>query len=362
MRPVLEVADVFRRHGEAFRRDRAAHLGRVERRVMAAIQTCRTATLGGHVEQCGACGLSRPAYNSCRNRHCPKCQGLARAEWLEARQAELLPVPYFHVVFTLPSAGGGDRLPQQARRLRHSVPCRGRRAARHRRRPAPPRRRDRRRRRAAHLGAGACSIIRTCTASSPGAGCRLTRRRWVACRPGFFLPVRVLSRRFRTLFLGAARGRRSQPASCASPASLPISPSLRRFAERLGALRGTEWVVYSQASVRRPRAGARLSRPLHPPRRHRQQPPNPARRRPGQLHLEGLPPSRQDQGDDAGGRRVHPSVPAARRARRLPPHPPCRLPRQRPPHRQARALPRLARGAHARAAADARPIASATSD
>jgi len=102
MRPALEVADVFRRHGEAFRHDRGAHLGRVERRVMSAVEQCRTAALGGHTEQCGDCGLTRNAYNSCRNRHCPKCQGLARAEWLEARQAELLPVPYYHVVFTMP--------------------------------------------------------------------------------------------------------------------------------------------------------------------------------------------------------------------------------------------------------------------
>jgi hypothetical protein len=104
MRPTLEVADVFHRRGAAFRDHHGAHLGRVERRVMAAIEACRTPTLGGHVEQCGDCGLVRCAYNSCRNRHCPKCQGLARAEWLEARQAELLPVPYFHVVFTLPVA------------------------------------------------------------------------------------------------------------------------------------------------------------------------------------------------------------------------------------------------------------------
>jgi Transposase zinc-binding domain len=102
MRPVLEVADVFRRHGAAFRDRHDEHLGRIERRVMAAIEACRTPALGGHVEQCGDCGLVRCAYNSCRNRHCPKCQGLARAEWLEARQAELLPVPYFHVVFTMP--------------------------------------------------------------------------------------------------------------------------------------------------------------------------------------------------------------------------------------------------------------------
>jgi len=94
MRGTLEVADIFRRHGEAFRRSHHGHLGRVERRVMAAIEACRTPALGGHIEQCADCGLLRCAYNSCRNRHCPKCQGLARAEWLETRQAELLPVPY----------------------------------------------------------------------------------------------------------------------------------------------------------------------------------------------------------------------------------------------------------------------------
>jgi len=99
----LEVADVFRRHGEAYRRAHDGHLGRVERRVMSAIELCRTAALGGHTEACAECGLVRCAYNSCRNRHCPKCQGQARAEWLASRQAELLPVPYFHVVFTLPA-------------------------------------------------------------------------------------------------------------------------------------------------------------------------------------------------------------------------------------------------------------------
>src|ERR1700745_664950 len=103
MTPVLEVADVFRRHGEAFRQARAGHLGRVERRVMGAITACRTAALGGHLEQCNDCSATRIAYNSCRNRHCPKCQGPARAQWLAAREADLLPVPYFHVVFTLPA-------------------------------------------------------------------------------------------------------------------------------------------------------------------------------------------------------------------------------------------------------------------
>src|SRR3954452_1626050 len=103
MPPAVGVAGIFCRHGEAYRRDHAGHLGRVERRVMAAIEACRTARLGGHAERCADCGLIRIAYNSCRNRHCPKCQGAARAEWLAARQAELLPVPYFHVVFTLPA-------------------------------------------------------------------------------------------------------------------------------------------------------------------------------------------------------------------------------------------------------------------
>ncbi len=101
--PTLEVAEVFRRHGAAYRQTHGAALGRAERRVMGAIAACRTAALGGHVEQCEDCRLIRIAYNSCRNRHCPKCQGAARQEWLAARQDELLPVPYFHVVFTLPA-------------------------------------------------------------------------------------------------------------------------------------------------------------------------------------------------------------------------------------------------------------------
>src|SRR5258708_4338506 len=103
MRRALEVADVFRRHGAAYREAHAGHLSRGQRRVMGAIETCRSAALGGHVEQCDGCGQLRIAYNSCRNRHCPKCQGLARAQWLADRQSELLPVPYFHVVFTVPA-------------------------------------------------------------------------------------------------------------------------------------------------------------------------------------------------------------------------------------------------------------------
>jgi hypothetical protein len=92
-RPAFELADVLHRHGESYERANAGHLGRVERRVIGAITACRTAALGGHVERCDDCGLTRIVYNSCRNRHCGKCQGAARAEWLAARQAELLPVP-----------------------------------------------------------------------------------------------------------------------------------------------------------------------------------------------------------------------------------------------------------------------------
>src|SRR3974390_1955147 len=113
MAATLEVADIFRRHGEAFRQAHVGHLGRDERRVMGAITACRTAALGGHVEQCDDGGMSRIAYTSCRNRHCPKCQGSARVQWLAERQAELLPVPYFHVAFYLPAPARAPALPKK---------------------------------------------------------------------------------------------------------------------------------------------------------------------------------------------------------------------------------------------------------
>ena len=105
-RPRLEVADVFRQHGAAWRRANAGHLSLGQLQVMSAIEHCRTAALGGHVERCRDCGHSRIAYNSCRNRHCPKCQGAAARDWLAAREADLLPVGYFHLVFTLPAEIG----------------------------------------------------------------------------------------------------------------------------------------------------------------------------------------------------------------------------------------------------------------
>jgi hypothetical protein len=111
-RPTIEVADILRRHGEAYLGDHVGHVGRTEQRVMSAITAYRTAALGGHVEACDDCGATRIAYNSCRNRHCPKCQGAAREQWLAGRQAELLPVPYFHVVFTLPAPIVGHGFPE----------------------------------------------------------------------------------------------------------------------------------------------------------------------------------------------------------------------------------------------------------
>jgi hypothetical protein len=195
----LEVAEVFRRHGETYRQLHE-HLGRTERRVMGAIAACRTAALGGHTEYCRDCGLVRCAYNSCRNRHCPKCQGLARAEWLADRQAELLPVPYFHVVFTLPAQVAAIAFQNKA--TVYGILFRA--AAKTLRTiAADPR----------HLGAqiGLVAVLHTWGQNLhhhphvhclvPGGGLSPDGMRWIACRRGFFLPVPVLSRLFRRLFL-----------------------------------------------------------------------------------------------------------------------------------------------------------------
>jgi hypothetical protein len=240
----LEVADVFRRYGEAYRRTHDGHLGRVERRVMSAIELCRTAALGGHVEACETCGAIRCAYNSCRNRHCPKCQGQARADWLADRQAELLPVPYFHVVFTLPAPAAEiafqNKQAVYAILLRTAAETLSRIAA-------DPR----------HLGAeiGVVAVLHTwgqtlqhhphvhCVA--PGGGLSLDGARWIGCRRGFFLPIRVLSRLFRRLFLEAL---------CAAFAAgdLGFFGALAELAKpgafncRLRELRRLEWIVYAK--------------------------------------------------------------------------------------------------------------------
>jgi hypothetical protein len=262
MAPALEVADIFRRHGEAFRQARAGRLGRVERRIMGAITACRTATLGGHVEQCDDCGAIRIAYNSCRNRHCPKCQGLARAQWLADRQAELLPVPYFHVVFTVPTAVGEIAFQNKAavyailfRTAAETLATIA----------ADPR----------HLGAqlGMTMVLHTwgqtlqhhphvhCVV--PGGGPSLDGTRWVACRPGFFLPVRVLSRLFRRRFLEelALAHRAGRLQFFGEHAALADA---RVFADWLTPLRQCEWVVYAKRPFAGPAAVlAYLSRYTH---------------------------------------------------------------------------------------------------
>jgi hypothetical protein len=199
VKPALEVADIFRHHGAAYRAENAATLCNRQRRVMAAIETCRTAVLGGHVEQCTDCGEMRIAYNSCRNRHCPKCQGLARAQWLADRQAELLPVPYFHVVFTMPAPLAAIALQNKA--VVYDVLFKAA-AETVRTIAADPK----------HLGAeiGMIAVLHTWGQNLfhhphvhcivPGGGLA-SDGRWVVSRPGFFLAVRVLSRLYRRLFL-----------------------------------------------------------------------------------------------------------------------------------------------------------------
>ena len=242
--PAFEVAEVFRRHGDAYRRDQAGRLGRVERRVMSAIEICRTAALGGHVEACDDCGVSRVAYNSCRNRHCPKCQGQAREAWLAARQSELLPVPYFHVVFTLPSAAA--EIAFQNKALVYAILMRAAAEALMTLAADPK-----------HLGAeiGLLAVLHTwgqtlthhphvhCVV--PGGGLSPDGRRWIACRPNFFLPVHALARLFRRLFLTALETA-FQGGGLTFFGSLAPLAKARSFADRIAALRQAEWVVYAK--------------------------------------------------------------------------------------------------------------------
>jgi hypothetical protein len=242
--PPLEVADILRQHGEAFRRAHAGHLSLGQLKVMSAIEACRTAELGGHVARCDGCERLAVSYNSCRNRHCPKCQGQAARAWLAEREADLLPVPYFHVVFTLPAPIAAiafqhkavvyDLLFKAAAETLATI-------------AADPK----------HLGAriGLIAVLHTWGSALshhphvhcivPGGGLSADGQRWIACRKGFFLPVRVLSRLFRRLFLeklmaAHARGRLGffgELSHLADPA---------RFRAHLAPLRQAEWVVYAK--------------------------------------------------------------------------------------------------------------------
>ena len=247
----LEVADIFRHAGPAYRQQHATAISRGQRRVMSAIERCRTAALGGHVEQCDTCGHLRISFNSCRNRHCPKCQSLVRAQWLDDRQADLLPAAYFHVVFTLPEAIAAIAYQNKAvvyDLLFHATAETLRTIA------VDPK----------HLGAeiGFIGVLHTwgqnllhhphlhCVV--PGGGLSVDGERWISCRPGFFLPVRVLSRLFRRLFLEQLQ-RAFDAGHLHFYHALEELQAPAAFARYLAPVRQTEWVVYAKPPFGGPR-------------------------------------------------------------------------------------------------------------
>jgi Putative transposase/Transposase zinc-binding domain len=259
-RPAFELADVFRRHGETYERANAGHLGRVERRVIGAITACRTAALGGHVERCDDCGLTRIAYNSCRNRHCPKCQAAARAAWLAARQAELLPVPYFHVVFTLPPAAA--EIAFQNKRTVYGLLMRAAAQALMTLAVEP-------------LGAriGLIALLHTWGQTLthhphvhclvPGGGVALDTQRWVACKSNFLLSVRALSKTFRRLFLDGLQAESEKGELNFFGELAPLAES-EAFNARMRALRQSPFVVYAKPPFGGPeRVLAYLARYTH---------------------------------------------------------------------------------------------------
>jgi Putative transposase/Transposase zinc-binding domain len=259
-RPALEVADVFRDHGPAWRQANAGHVSLGQLKVMSAIESCRTAALGGHVARCEDCSHTQIAYNSCRNRHCPKCQGAAAKEWLAEREADLLPVPYYHVVFTLPAPIGD--IAYQNKAVIYDILFKASAEALTTIAADPK-----------HLGArvGITSVLHTWGSAMthhphvhmivPGGGIALDGKRWVSCRPGFFLPVRVLSRLFRRLFLQALAAAHKQLQFFGNHAPLAMAQT---FAAYLAPLRRAEWVVYAKRPFGGPQAVlAYLSRYTH---------------------------------------------------------------------------------------------------
>jgi len=248
----LEVADIFRSHGAAWRQAHAGHVSLDQMKVMSAIERCRTAELGGHVARCADCAYTTIAYNSCRNRHCPKCQGAAAKQWLDDREAELLPGPYYHVVFTLPAPVADIAYQNKAvlYDLLFKVSAETMLTI-----AADPK----------HLGAkiGITSVLHTWGSAMthhphvhmivPGGGISSDGQRWVPCRPGFFLPVRVLSRLFRRLFLEklVAAHRAGRLSFFGDDIHLADAQS---FAAFLVPLRNAEWVVYAKRPFGGPEA------------------------------------------------------------------------------------------------------------
>ncbi len=243
-RHALEVADIFRDHGPAYRRANAGRLSLGQLKVMSAIEACRTEALGGHVAACTKCDHQHIAYNSCKNRHCPKCQGPAARDWMAARADDLLPVEYFHVVFTLPAEIA--RIAYWNKRAMYGLLFKAS-AETVMTIVADPR----------HLGArvGMTCVLHTWGSAMthhphihmivPGGGLSLDGIRWIGCKPGFFLPVRVLSRLFRRLFLEGLVNlhRAGQLTFFSDLAGLADADA---FTAYLAPLRKTEWVVYAK--------------------------------------------------------------------------------------------------------------------
>jgi hypothetical protein len=243
-RPALEVADIFREHGPAWRKANAGHVSLQQLKVMSAIESCRTAALGGHVARCEDCAHTLIAYNSCANRHCPKCQGAAAREWLAKREAELLPVPYFHVVFSLPARIA--RIAYQNKTVIYGILFKTA-AETLLTIAADPE----------HLGAriGITAVLHTWGSALthhphvhmivPGGGFSLDGNRWVSCRPHFFLPVRVLSRLFRRLCLEQLLAAHDAGGLQFFGNHIALADR-KAFLKYLAPLRDTEWVVYAK--------------------------------------------------------------------------------------------------------------------
>ncbi|MCP5080296.1 MAG: IS91 family transposase, partial [Alphaproteobacteria bacterium] len=258
----LEVADIFRDYGPPWRKAHVGHISLGQLKVMSAIERCRSAELGGHVLRCGACDNIQIAYNSCRNRHCPKCQGSAAHRWLEARQADLLPVDYYHLVFTLPAPLGDLAYQNKSVLYRLLFQAAANTLITL---AADPK----------HLGARIAATLVLHTWGSamthhphvhgivPGGGLSLDKSRWIACRPGFFLPVRVLSRLFRRLFLENLLDA-YHAGELRFFGELQTLAEVKAFTDWLKPLRQCEWVVYAKRPFAGPKAVlAYLSRYTH---------------------------------------------------------------------------------------------------
>jgi predicted Zn-ribbon and HTH transcriptional regulator len=259
-RPRLEIADIFRAHGPAWRQANTGHVSLTQLKVMSAIEACRTEALGGHVAGCTKCGHHHISYNSCKNRHCPKCQGPAARDWMEARAEDLLPVEYFHVVFTLPAEIAQIAFwnKKAVYRLLFKASAETVRTI-----AADPKRMGTR--------VGMTSVLHTWGSALthhphmivPGGGLSPDGTRWVACRPGFFLHVQVLSRLFRRLFLEGLMDLH-HAGKLTFFGDLAGLSDAKPFAAWLAPFRKAEWVVYAKPPFGGPKAVlAYLSRYTH---------------------------------------------------------------------------------------------------